>query len=41
MGLKNLFRRKLRTFLTTLGIIIGTVSIVVMVSIGIGMQKNK
>lgn len=40
MGLKNLFRRKLRTFLTTLGIIIGTVSIVVMVSIGIGMQKQ-
>lgn len=40
MGLKNLLRRKLRTFLTTLGIIIGTISIVVMVSIGIGMQKQ-
>lgn len=40
MGLKNLFRRKLRTFLTTLGIIIGTISIVVMISIGIGMQKQ-
>ncbi|MCT4598868.1 MAG: ABC transporter permease [Vallitalea sp.] len=40
MGLKNLFRRKLRTFLTTLGIIIGTISIIVMISIGIGMQKN-
>lgn len=38
MGLKNLFRRKLRTFLTTLGIIIGTISIVVMISIGLGMQ---
>ncbi|MCT4687831.1 ABC transporter permease [Vallitalea sp.] len=40
MGLKNLFRRKLRTFLTTLGIIIGTISIVLMVSLGLGMQKN-
>ena len=40
MGLKNLLRRKLRTFLTTLGIVIGTISIVVMISIGIGMQKN-
>lgn len=40
MGLKNLLRRKLITFLTTLGIIIGTVSIVVMVSIGIGMQEQ-
>lgn len=40
MGLKNLFRRKLRTFLTTLGIVIGTISIVVMISIGIGMQKQ-
>jgi ABC-type antimicrobial peptide transport system permease subunit len=40
MGLKNLFRRKLRTFLTTLGIIIGTISIVLMVSLGLGMQVN-
>jgi ABC-type antimicrobial peptide transport system permease subunit len=40
MGLKNLFRRKLRTFLTTLGIIIGTISIVVMVSLGIGMRQS-
>ena len=40
MGLKNLLRRKLRTFLTTLGIIIGTISIVVMISIGMGMQKS-
>lgn len=40
MGLKNLFRRKLRTFLTTLGIIIGTISIVVMVSLGMGMRES-
>lgn len=40
MGIKNLLRRKLRTFLTALGIVIGTVSIVVMVSLGIGMTKQ-
>lgn len=40
MGIKNLLRRKLRTFLTALGIVIGTVSIVVMVSMGIGLTKG-
>ncbi len=40
MGLKNLFRRKLRTFLTSLGILIGTVSIVVMISLAFGMKKS-
>lgn len=40
MGIKNLMRRKLRTFLTALGIVIGTVSIVVMVSLGIAMTKQ-
>lgn len=40
MGLKNLWRRKLRTFLTILGVIIGTDSIVVMVSLGFGMSEN-
>lgn len=40
MGLKNLFRRKLRTFLTALGILIGTVSIVVMISLALGMKKS-
>lgn len=39
MGIKNLWRRKLRTFLTVLGVIIGTSSIVVMMSIGFGMQE--
>lgn len=39
MGIKNLWRRKLRTFLTVLGVIIGTASIVVMLSLGFGMQE--
>ena len=39
MGIKNLFRRKARTILTVLGVIIGTASIVVMVSLGLGMNK--
>lgn len=39
MGIKNLFRRKARTVLTVLGVIIGTASIVVMVSLGLGMNK--
>ncbi len=40
MGLRNLFRRKARTILTVVGVVIGTLSIVVMVSIGIGMNKG-
>ena len=40
MSYNNLRRRKLRTFLTVLGVIIGTASIVVMVSLGLGMQKS-
>lgn len=39
MGLKNLFRRKARTVLTVLGVVIGTAAIVVMVSLGLGMDK--
>lgn len=39
MGLKNLFRRKARTILTVLGVVIGTAAIVVMVSLGIGMNR--
>ena len=34
MSASNLKRRKLRTFLTVLGVVIGTASIVVMVSLG-------
>lgn len=40
MSASNLWRRKLRTILTVLGVIIGTASIVVMVSIGIGQNKS-
>lgn len=40
MGLKNLFRRKARTILTIVGVVIGTVSIVVMVSVGMGMNRS-
>jgi len=40
MSSGNLKRRKLRTFLTVLGVIIGTASIVVMISLGLGLQKS-
>lgn len=40
MGLKNLYRRKARTFLTVLGVIIGTAAIVTMISIGLGIKKT-
>lgn len=40
MGSKNLWRRKLRTFLTILGVIIGTTSIVVMLSLGFGLSQG-
>lgn len=40
MAFKNLWRRKLRTFLTILGVIIGTSSIVVMLSLGFGMSES-
>lgn len=37
---KNLWRRKVRTFLTVLGVIIGTTSIIVMLSLGIGLTES-
>ena len=40
MSISNLWRRKLRTFLTVLGVIIGTASIVVMISLGLGLSKS-
>lgn len=40
MGLKNLTRRKLRTSLTVMGVVIGTFSIVVMLSLGIAMTES-
>ncbi|MDR0841729.1 MAG: ABC transporter permease [Christensenellaceae bacterium] len=39
IALLNLWRRKLRAFLTVLGMVIGTSSIVVMVSLGIGIRQ--
>ncbi|MBR4341777.1 MAG: ABC transporter permease [Lachnospiraceae bacterium] len=40
MGARNLLRRKARTALTIIGVIIGTISIMVMISIGIGMNRS-
>jgi putative ABC transport system permease protein len=40
MALDNLRKAKLRTFLTTLGVVIGIGALVSMVSFGTGMQKN-
>ena len=40
LALRNLFRRKRRTVLTVLGVIIGTSSILVMMSLGLGMSRQ-
>ncbi|MBR1472214.1 MAG: ABC transporter permease [Lachnospiraceae bacterium] len=40
MSLGSLFKRKVRTILTVLGVVIGTTSIVVMLSLGIGMKES-
>lgn len=40
MGLNNLWRRKTRTFLTVLGVVIGTTAIIVMVSLGIAVNLS-
>ena len=40
MSLSSLFKRKARTILTCLGVVVGTLSIVVMISLGIGMKKS-
>lgn len=39
MSINNLKRRKLRTFLTVLGVMIGTTSIVVMIYWGLGFNR--
>ncbi|MEG1429286.1 MAG: ABC transporter permease, partial [Hydrogenoanaerobacterium sp.] len=39
MCFRNLFRRKMRTMLTVLGVVIGTCAIIVTVSLGLGMTK--
>lgn len=40
MAVRNLFKRKLRTFLTILGVIVGTAAIVIMISLGIAMNES-
>jgi putative ABC transport system permease protein len=39
MSYRNLMRRKTRAILTVLGVVIGTASIVVMLSLGLAMDK--
>ncbi|MEG0952216.1 MAG: ABC transporter permease [Niameybacter sp.] len=40
MSVRSLWRRKLRTFLTILGVVIGASSIILMLSLGIAMDAN-
>ncbi|MBQ9437824.1 MAG: ABC transporter permease, partial [Lachnospiraceae bacterium] len=40
LSVSNLFKRKIRTVLTVLGVVIGVASIVVMVSLGLGLNKS-
>lgn len=40
MSSSNLWKRKVRTVLTVLGVVIGTASIVVMISLGLGLNKT-
>ena len=39
MGIRNLVKRKARTILTVLGVLIGTAAIIVMISLGIGTNE--
>ena len=41
MCLQNLTRRKSRTILTVLGVVVGCCAIVIMMSIGIGVQNSQ
>lgn len=41
IALRNLWRRKLRTFLTVLGVVIGATSIIIMISLGLAIEKNQ
>lgn len=40
LGLRNLLRRKTRTFLAVVGVVVGTCAIIVMLSIGFGLSAN-
>lgn len=39
MCLSNLYKRKIRTLLATVGVIVGTCAVIITVSLGIGMQQ--
>lgn len=41
MGIRNLLRRKTRTILTVLGVVVGSTAIVIMLSLGIGMNEKQ
>ena len=41
MCLQNLARRKTRTLLTVLGVVVGACSIIIMISIGVGMRESQ
>ncbi len=41
MSMSSLFKRKLRTILTVLGVVIGIASIVIMVSLGLGLNQQQ
>ena len=36
----NMKRRKIRTFLTVLGVMIGVISVVALMSVGLGVKKE-
>ena len=40
IGARNLWRRKLRTFLTVLGVVIGVTAIIIMLSFGLGIDAQ-
>ena len=40
MSLSSLWKRKARTFLTVLGVVVGSASIVVMISLGLGLSRS-
>lgn len=40
IGIRNLWRRKLRTFLTVLGVVIGVSAIIIMLSFGLGIENQ-
>ena len=41
LSMLNLRRHRGRTFLTVLGVMIGCCSVIIMISIGIGMKKSQ